>query len=344
MALKARIEIETRGKTFASGLLLDIVAALRETGRGELVAIAGDDPAVGRDLETWSRLTHNPIVGVTSENGRTRWVFRHGEAPGEAEAARPLGERLWLYTNFDCNLRCDYCCVRSSPTSPRRELGLDLVRQIVAQARPLGLKQLFVTGGEPFLLPDIAPILRSCAEAAPTTVLTNGMLLRGGRLEALRALPRDRLTLQISLDSASSELHDRHRGNGSWERAFAGVETARRVGFRVRLAATVSTDGEADEFAEFLDRHAVAPEDRVIRRIALRGFAENGVALSRADLVPEVTVTARGVYWHPVGADDDDFLVTRDILPLAAALDAVRAALEREREHATRVASVFHCA
>src|SRR5262249_46347425 len=44
MALKARIEIESRGRTFASGLLLDIVAALRETSRGDLVAIVGDDP------------------------------------------------------------------------------------------------------------------------------------------------------------------------------------------------------------------------------------------------------------------------------------------------------------
>src|SRR5262249_19469881 len=190
MALKARIEIESRGRTFASGLLLDIVAALRETSRGDLVAIVGDDPALGRDLETWSRLTRNPIVAVTSENGRTRWVFRHGDPPGEEQAPRPIGERLWLYTNFDCNLRCDYCCVRSSPTTSRRELGLELVRRIVAEARPLGLQQLFVTGGEPFLLPDIAPILRSCAEAAPTTVLTNGMLLRGGRPRALRALPR----------------------------------------------------------------------------------------------------------------------------------------------------------
>src|SRR5215469_15089794 len=277
MALKARIEIEGRGRTFASGLLLDIVAALRETARGDLVAISGDDPALGRDLETWSRLTRNPIVGVTSEDGRTRWVFRHGDPPGEVEVARPLGERLWLYTNFDCNLRCEYCCVRSSPTSPRRELSLDLVRWVVAQARPLGLKELFVTGGEPFLLPDIVPILRSCAETVPTTVLTNGMLLHGRRLDALRTLPRDRLTLQISLDSPSPELHDRHRGTGTWQRAWAGIEAARRAGFRIRLAATVSTDDEAEEFAEFLDRNAVPPEDRVIRRIALRGFAEDGV-------------------------------------------------------------------
>ncbi len=344
MGLSAKTEIEARGRTFATGLLLDIVAALRVAVPGDLVAITSNDPAVGRDLEIWSRLTRNPIVGATSDNGVTRWVVRHGDAPGEQEPERPLGERLWLYTNFDCNLRCEYCCVRSSPTALRRELDLELVRQIVVQARPLGLKELFVTGGEPFLLADIVPILRACTEAAPTTVLTNGMLLRGRRLDALATLPRDRLTLQISLDSPSPELHDRYRGPGTWQRAWEGIETARDVGFRVRLAATVSSDEDAERFREFLDRNAVAPADRVIRRIAQRGFAEKGIALSRADLVPETTVTARGVYWHPVGADDDDFLVTSEILPLAVALKAIQVAFDREREHATHVASIFHCA
>ena len=344
MGLSAKIEIEARGRTFATGLLLDIVAALRVATQGDLVAITSDDPAVGRDLEIWSRLTRNPIVGVTSDDGLTRWVVRYGDPPGDEEAARPLGERLWLYTNFDCNLRCRYCCERSSPTSPRRELDLELVRRIVAQAQPLGLKELFVTGGEPFLLADIVPILRACTEAAPTTVLSNGMLLRGGRLDALRTLPRNRLTLQISLDSPSPELHDRYRGAGTWQRAWAGIETARHAGFRVRLAATVASEEDAERFREFLHRNAIAPADRVIRRIALRGFAEQGVPLSRADLAPEMTVTARGVYWHPVGADDDDFLVTSEILPIAAALRAVQVALDHEREHATHMASIFHCA
>ena len=44
----------------------------------------------------------------------------------------------------------------------------------------------------------------------------------------------------------------------------------------MRLAATVATDDEAEEFRRFLDREASAEEDRVIRRIALRGFADRG--------------------------------------------------------------------
>jgi molybdenum cofactor biosynthesis enzyme MoaA len=255
-----------------------------------------------------------------------------------------VGSRLWLYANFDCNLHCDYCCVRSSPTVPRRELGLARVQRITREAPELGVKEIFVTGGEPFLLENIGEILASCAAAAPTTVLTNGMLFAGRRAESLAALPRDRIVLQISLDSATPELHDLHRGRGSWARAREGIQRARAQGFRVRLAATVYTDTEAEQFRQFLDEEKIAAEDRVIRRVALRGSASEGVALSRADLVPEVTITAEGVYWHPVGAQDADLLVTRDIFPLSEAFAAVRRAFDRESEHANKLAKIFNCA
>jgi sulfatase maturation enzyme AslB (radical SAM superfamily) len=265
-------------------------------------------------------------------------------APEESEADRPIGSRLWLYTNFDCNLRCDYCCVRSSPKAPRRALGLERIRQIAKEAAVLGVREIFVTGGEPFLLPDIGEILLACAAAAPTTVLTNGMLLVGRRLETLRSLPRDRITLQISLDSPTPDLHDRHRGKGTWARALMGIKNARSAGFRVRLAATVSTDADAEGFRHFLDDRNIAAEDRVIRRIALRGFASNGIALARADLVPEITITADGVYWHPVGAEDEDLLVSRDIFPLAKTFAAVHRALAQEMDHERRLAKIFNCA
>src|SRR5262249_43823909 len=145
-------------------------------------------------------------------------------------------------------------------------------------------------------------------------------------------------------DSATPELHDAHRGGGSWRRAVDGIMIAQREGFRVRLAATVAQQEDAERLHAFCDAHAIDRSDRVIRPIVLRGFARAGVALSRMDLVPEITITAEGVYWHPVGSDDLDLLVTRDIFPLAQAFDAARAALAREQEQATRLASVFHCA
>ncbi len=122
-----------------------------------------------------------------------------------ADPDRPLGSRIWLYTNFDCNLCCDYCCVRSSPRAARRPLGVDTIRRIAAEAAELGVGEIFITGGEPFLLPDIGDIIAACAAAAPTTVLTNGMLLKGRRLEMLRRQSQSRVTLQVSIDSATAD-------------------------------------------------------------------------------------------------------------------------------------------
>jgi Radical SAM superfamily/4Fe-4S single cluster domain len=341
--MKADIDLEVGQKTFASGLLPELIAALRRSRPGDLVAVVGDE-SIGPGLETWCRFTGNSLLEGTVEGGRARWVFRCGALPVSPAHNRPVGSRLWLYTNFDCNLHCDYCCVRSSPTAPRRELGLARVQQIASEAPGLGVKEIFVTGGEPFLLENIGEILVCCATAAPTTVLTNGMLFAGRRVESLEALPRDRLVLQISLDSATPELHDLHRGRGTWARAREGIRRARARGFRVRLAATVSTDTEAEQFRQFLDEEKIAAEDRVIRRIALRGSSNEGVALSRADLVPEVTITAEGVYWHPIGAEDTDLLVTREIFPLSEAFAAVRRAFDREGEHANKLARIFNCA
>jgi pyruvate-formate lyase-activating enzyme len=342
--MKADIDLDIRRKTFKSGLLPELIAILRRSRPGDLVAVVSDEENVGPELETWCRFTGNPLLEASVEEGRARWVFRCGTLEVPPEDKRPVGSRLWLYTNFDCNLRCDYCCVRSSPTAPRRELGLGRVQRIAREAAELGVKEIFVTGGEPFLLEDIGEILTCCAAAAPTTVLTNGMLFTGRRTESLRALPRDRIMLQISLDSATPDRHDLRRGPGTWARTREGIQRARAEGFRVRLAATVSTDAEAEEFRQFLDEEKIAGEDRVIRRIALRGAASEGIAVSRADLVPEITITAEGVYWHPVGAEDADLLVTHDIFPLSESFAAVRRAFDREGEHANKLARIFNCA
>src|SRR5215475_2699774 len=243
--MRVEIEIEAGSKTFASGLLPDLIDALRRSRPGKLFTVIGSDPRLSDDLATWCRLTRNTLVEMTKLANQTRWVIRCGEAPAESEADRPVGSRLWLYTNFDCNLRCDYCCVRSSPKASRRALGLEGIKQIAKEAAELGVSDIFVTGGEPFLLSNIDEILLACAAAAPTTVLTNGMLLVGRRLEMLRTLPHDRITLQISLDSPTPVRHDRHRGKGTWAKAWKGIERARAEGFRVRLAATVATDAEA---------------------------------------------------------------------------------------------------
>jgi hypothetical protein len=57
-----------------------------------------------------------------------------------------------------------------------------------------------------------------------------------------------------------------------------------------------------------------------------------------------VTVTADGVYWHPVGADDEDMLVTTQAFPLADAIALVRTRFVATRRRQDAVARIFACA
>ena len=105
--MKANIDLDAGSATFSSGLLPKLIAALRQVRPGELIAINGTQPNVGPELETWCRFTGNPLVESSFENGRSRWVIRYGSVPTPEEDDRPVGSRVWLYTNFDCNLSCD---------------------------------------------------------------------------------------------------------------------------------------------------------------------------------------------------------------------------------------------
>jgi len=320
-------------------VVLDLVERASVTVIGATFQV----PAKNEDAQTvrdWCARSGNQLVSI--QDGVA--TIRRGPAAAELPAL-PV-PRLWIYSNFDCNLACDYCCARSSPKTPRRAVGLDNITRLAAQAADAGMEEIYLTGGEPFLLLDLDQIIQACTARLPTTVLTNGMLFHGRRLDMLRRMPRDRFTLQISVDSATPGQHDRHRGAGSWQRAMDGARLAIAEGFHVRVAATVAPSERNDlpAFHSMLDQLGIAAPNRIVRPVAHRGFAEDGVALTVETLVPEITVTADGVYWHPVGADHPDQLVTTQLFPLATAIGEIRRRFVAYRQALGETADRFPCA
>ena len=77
----------------------------------------------------------------------------HSDEDG-GEAHDELLPRIWIYTNYDCNLSCSYCVAESYVGADRRGLETTQVYQIIDEAAELKFHDLFITGGEPFILHD----------------------------------------------------------------------------------------------------------------------------------------------------------------------------------------------
>jgi len=258
----------------------------------------------------------------------------------------PLGSRLWLYTNFDCNLACDYCCAESSPRARPRRLGSDAVARACEEFAGLGGREVFLTGGEPFLVRELPELVAAAARWLPVTVLTNAMLLqRGSRRRALDRLDPDRVTMQVSLDSGTPALHDLHRGAGSFQRARAGIALLMELGFRLRVTATVDS-ADARELAglhALLDADGVPREARLVRPIARQGFAERGVELTIDGLWPEPALATDGAWWHPVGIADPAMQVASAPLPVVTVLAVIRATLDDPERDRGAALEAFRC-
>jgi hypothetical protein len=258
--------------------------------------------------------------------------------------------RLWLYTNFHCNLACDYCSVASSPRARRREIDLERFRELVDVAVASGFTELYVTGGEPFLQPDIVDKLLYATERVDVVCLTNGMLYRGYRREQLRRLAgRPRLTLQTSLDAARPAEHDAHRGGGSWARAMAGLDTALalRLPVRVGMTETPGNTGQVEPLRRLLAGKGVHGRDFAVRPLVRRGHSDDGLAIGEDNTVPELTVTADGWHWHPAAADVDtspDMLVGGPEVPLAEAKRRIVQTFLRLRQSDGTLPVVYNCA
>ncbi|HUY59404.1 MAG TPA: radical SAM protein [Solirubrobacteraceae bacterium] len=261
--------------------------------------------------------------------------------------------RLWLYTNFHCNLACEYCVVASSPRARRRSLGLERFRELVDEATGEGFRELYITGGEPFLEPEIVAMLEFASDRLPTVVLTNAMLFTGRRRRELARLAgRDGLVIQTSLDGARASTHEAWRGDGSFDRAMDGIAYARELGLALRVAMTETPENrdEVQELRALLAERGVVGDDFAVRPLVARGFAADestAIEVDEAVIAPELTVTADGVHWHPIGGDLDsspDMLVAAGKVPLAQAKQLITERFLSLRQADGTLPAAFRCA
>ena len=348
-ALPVHAVLEDQDADLDSGLLLRMHLALLDMKEGQILRIASPVSAMADQLRGFEAASRHALLSVIPDPGRDGWSFhylRKGRARTDWSPVDGVGlklaahtdsiesfmpTRLWLYTNYDCNLACDYCCVVASPRADPRRLPVERIRALVDEAVGCGLDGVFITGCEPTLRADLPDLIEYVTDRLPLTLLTNAMLLRGPRWERIRPLidAQRPLAFQVSLDSATAERHDAHRGRGAHAGALRGIRTLIDAGARVRLAASLPEAAldEIPDLHRLADEFAIHPDDRIFRPIALRGAASEGEPIRPQDVAPELTCDGQGWFWHPLSNDADMRLDVAPGAPMADALLAVRARL-----------------
>jgi len=143
---------------------------------------------------------------------------------------------LYFYLTEGCNLRCRHCWIgpkyqKNAETTSC--LPIRLFADVVEQGLPLGLSTIKLTGGEPFLHPEINCILEAVGQVpADLVVETNGVLCTE-RIVTLLAECRNAF-VSVSVDGAVAETHD-------WLRQVDGSFAAARSAIRLLTKANIRT-------------------------------------------------------------------------------------------------------
>jgi sulfatase maturation enzyme AslB (radical SAM superfamily) len=216
---------------------------------------------------------------------------------------------LWLNTGTLCNLACVNCYIESTPTNDAlvyltHAEVVDYLDEIAQKNYPT--EEIGITGGEPFMNPDIIPIMKECLDRGfKLLVLTNAMRPMMKYEEDLLDLNNRyaaSLTMRISVDHFKRELHEEERGLRSWKPMMLGLKWLSDNEFTIDIAGRTRWGEDEKElrhgFDAFFKEYDIKIDAHDKKQLML--FPEMDEKMS----VPEITTAC----WGILNVDPDDMM------------------------------------
>lgn len=171
-------------------------------------------------------------LAIDANPGSNSEIFEHAHQINDVKIVQADIE-----ITKNCNLRCKYCFNEAGNGSP--ELPLNSWIELLDSLHGKGLRVIKVSGGEPFLYPDILDFLEYAQDRFIVSVNTSGYFI--DEVVARRLSTMHLQAVQVSLDSTTAKVHDLFRGKGTWEKAIRAIELLSRENVPIRISTTVTT-------------------------------------------------------------------------------------------------------
>ncbi len=153
---------------------------------------------------------------------------------------------IWEATRA-CQLACRHCRASAQRRPLPGELDTLAARELIGQVRALNPPIFVITGGDPLERADLWSLLADARAAGLRTFLAPSATPRLTTESLAAAEAVGCAGVQLSLDGATAQTHDRFRGiAGTFERTVAAAGWVRGRGLALSVATTVTRDN-ADE-------------------------------------------------------------------------------------------------
>ncbi|KPK34588.1 MAG: hypothetical protein AMK70_07100 [Nitrospira bacterium SG8_35_1] len=224
-------------------------------------------------------------------------------------------DELWIYNTLACNLRCKHCLVNAGARL-KEELSTAEIKKLVDDAVGLGVKRIYITGGEPFIKDDIFEIIEYITreKSLELIVLSNATLFNDEKIAKLEGLKGPKLVLQVSLEGPNAAIHDKLRGEGSFDKAVEGIKKLVNIGIIPIISTAVSkyNEDQIKETSEFLSSLGIKDHHILWMHTKGRGASNVEELYVPAEKVTKIMQAQRKVYEeNEVIVDNDESLKSR---------------------------------
>lgn len=185
------------------------------------------------------------------QRGRVRSAIEDSRAVScffRSFAKSPYRKALIQITEC-CNLHCVHCFVSAVDSGDTMQVDA-IEAAVIPRLKECRVSRVTLTGGEPFLHPDILTIVELLVEAGICVgICTNATTIRLAQMARLSDIGN--VHINVSLDGFRPESHDSFRGDeGAFRRTVGAIEELSRHGLLQGLLVTPNSFAQIDEYAE----------------------------------------------------------------------------------------------
>lgn len=144
----------------------------------------------------------------------------------------------------ECNLRCIYCYAEERSNDSGKLQFQEYVNLVNDISNISPTTNIVFTGGEPLLKDftlDLAQYTKKMGHHVH--LLTNGILINEKNSKAIAEIFD---LVKISLDGSTPEIHEFHRGSGTFYKTLAAIDRLAQEGAHVKIAMTVTKINKND--------------------------------------------------------------------------------------------------